>query len=118
MLSSARTDPYAEQSRAAEEVAQSFARAFAPWARSDHAETERVGHLTHIVNSAVYFAIWLFAQPAGFKYDWKAPIDVRDRGARVVVVVPGLVKTSDGRGQVLPGGDGRLEIVGAVVKKI
>jgi hypothetical protein len=118
LLSSSRSDD-PSQSRAAQEAAQSFTRVFAPWARSEHSEPERIGHLTHIVNNAVGFAVWLFAQPAAFKYDWKAPADVRDRGGRAVVVVPGLVKVSDGRGQaLLGGGEGRHAIVSPVVRKL
>lgn len=91
----------AQPDRALEEAVQSFSRVFAPWAKPDVPDSERVKNLSDIVDGAVRFSMWLFSQPSNFKYDWKPLVDVRDRANRTVIIIPGLLKVTDNRGQAL-----------------
>jgi hypothetical protein len=91
----------AQPDPAREEAIQSFTRVFAAWAKPDVPDAEKLNNLSDIVEEAVRFAVWLFSQPASFKYDWKPAVDVRDRANRTVVTVPALIKVTDNRGQAL-----------------
>lgn len=83
------------------DAVQSFTRVFAPWAKPDVPDAEKIKNLSDIVEEAVRFAMWLFSQPSSFKYDWKPAVDVRDRANRSVVTVPAVLKVTDNRGQAL-----------------
>jgi hypothetical protein len=86
---------------ALDQAVQSFTHVFAPWAKPDVPDAERIKNLSDIVEEAAKFAVWLFSQPSSFEYDWKPAVDVRDRANRSVVTVPAVLKITDNRGQAL-----------------
>jgi hypothetical protein len=83
------------------DAVESFTRVFAPWSKPDVTDVEKIKNLSDIVDEAVKFAVWLFSQPSGFKYDWKPAVDVRDRANRTVVTAPAVLKVTDNQGQAL-----------------
>ena len=104
-----------QNKRVAEEAVQAFTRVFAPWSKPDVTDAEKNKNLTEIMGNAVTFALWLFSQPSSFKFDWKPPIDVRDRSQRSIVTAPAVLKVTDSRGQAL---SRPLSIVGAVRARV
>jgi len=92
-----------EESTRINDHALAFSNAFMPFA-SPQLTDDKNKHLAEVLRTALQTALWLLSQPASFRFDW-TPIDVRDRGARgVVVVVPGLLKTHDENGGKLENG--------------
>jgi len=98
-----------------EEAVQAFTRVFAPWSKPDVTDAEKNKNLTDIVGNAVAVALWLFSQPSSFKFDWKPPVDVRDRSQRSIVTVPAVLKVTDSRGQAL---SRPLSVVSAVRERV
>ncbi|EFE29464.1 uncharacterized protein ARB_03671 [Trichophyton benhamiae CBS 112371] len=72
-----------------------FTAAFRPFANPQHLESERIRHLTKVMEDAAELGIWLFEQPCGFQFIWS------NLAAGQVVVSPAVVKVSDGHGKLL-----------------
>jgi hypothetical protein len=100
LLSDARTTN-TQSDTALDDAVQNFTRVFAPWAKPDVPDAEKIKNLSDIIEEAVRFAVWLFSQPSSFEYDWKPAVDVRDRANRSVVTAPAMLKVTDNQGQAL-----------------
>jgi hypothetical protein len=57
-----------------------------------------VRHLIEVLRTAVRVALWLYSQPAAFKFDWGPVSDGSHRSTQTVVTVPSLLKSHDGTG--------------------
>ncbi|KAH0844993.1 hypothetical protein FOPE_09613 [Fonsecaea pedrosoi] len=86
-------------------LAQAFSDRFAAFSQPHNAE-QKVKHLAEVLRTAVRMALWLYAQPATFRFDWgPGPAPPPDTAAArrattpTVVTVPSLVKTHDGMGR-------------------
>lgn len=82
------------------DYASNFSAAFEPFSASP-SNDEKLAHLVAVLRTASKTALWLFAQPAVFEFDWSPTPDVRDRSARALVIVPSLWKICDANGSRL-----------------
>lgn len=83
-----------------------------------------VDHLAEVLHSAMQMALWLFKEPATFRFDWKGPSDAtstnalgsRRRGGSSnqsdgsidLTMTPGLLKTHDTDGLRIGAGGMRI----------
>ncbi|KAF1851955.1 uncharacterized protein K460DRAFT_271897 [Cucurbitaria berberidis CBS 394.84] len=75
------------------EAAEHFSLTFFPWANPTSSDQEREDDLTRIISEALEVRIWLFGQPFSYEFEWEGT------GRRGVLVSPGLVRRTDGRGE-------------------
>ncbi|EEQ28687.1 hypothetical protein McanMca71_001237 [Microsporum canis] len=74
---------------------ETFTTAFRSYASPHHPESERIRHLTKVMEDAAELGIWLFEQPCGYEFIWD------DVPAGKVVVSPAMVKVFDEQGRQL-----------------
>ncbi|KIW32227.1 uncharacterized protein PV07_03787 [Cladophialophora immunda] len=78
-------------------LAKTFSDRFAAFSQPQNAE-QKVKHLAEVLRTAVKVALWLYSQPATFKFDWGPASDASRRSTPTVATVPSLLKTHDGMG--------------------
>jgi hypothetical protein len=83
-----------ESDEACNNAAEDFCRVFSPWANQEYGDEERTKQLAGLLQKALNLAIWLLSQPDSFDFLWTPQDDIRDRGRREIVTLPGMVKTT------------------------
>ncbi|PGH23947.1 hypothetical protein AJ80_02009 [Polytolypa hystricis UAMH7299] len=99
---------YTTQQRVAiESTVEAFTSAFSVYANPQHHRSERIQHLTDVMQAAANLGVWLFAQPCEFDYVWDSPTVGDNR----IAISPAVVKVSDEQGQSLPAAQNIVETV-------
>ncbi|KAL3447654.1 hypothetical protein BJX65DRAFT_307719 [Aspergillus insuetus] len=80
--------------KAAQDLALDFTKAFTPYALPNFSETDRVTHFKDLAAATTELGIWLFAQPCTFEFVW-------NKSQTEIMVVPRMFKTYDEQGNRL-----------------
>lgn len=80
------------------DLASKFCETFSAFSQPGH-EEQKVKHLAEVFCTARRVALWLYSQPATFRFHWGFASDGSSRsGQMTVVTVPSLLKTYDSLG--------------------
>jgi hypothetical protein len=80
--------------KAAQDLALNFTKAFTPYALPNFSETDRVTHFKDLAAATTELGIWLFAQPCTLEFVW-------NKSQTEIMVVPRVLKTYDEQGNRL-----------------